>query len=536
MASVVVMGPPAAGVRFTLTPQRETVIGRSGFCTIVLNKRSISREHAKIFERGGEYFLVDLKSVNGTFLNGRPIHDTVRLVDGDRINLYDVPLQFYLFDEANSLSSGTIPVFGCLDPHERAEPPQNRLRVRLDNVLDIVHHLGSSLDVDVILPKVLDILFQMFPQAINGEILLVEEDGSLSPRATKHGRDADSATLTSVPRDHRLSHQALETGAALMDIVGGENSNSVLESSFVSTMYVPIIGPTRPSLGIIVLETEDPESRFSSEDLALVSGVATIAGQALGYARAHEVVVEHELTRQYLRTAREVQLRMLPRDSPQVPGYSFAQYYRAAQHVGGDAFCYYTLPDGRIMLAVADVEGKGLPASLKMAEFLSEIRHCVSLARSLKSAMDDLNTFVCRSDDGFITFCLAVLDPQRHTLSIANAGHPPPRLRRADGTIIVVGQDRISFPLGLVEDNPFHPFTMTLNVGDEIVLFTDGLTEAFNRSREIYGSDRLHQALRVATDTVAERVQSLVADVEQFRQGGKRSDDQCILVLRRIGE
>jgi len=540
MASLLVLGPPAIGARFPLGSQRESIIGRSGFCDIVLNKRSISREHARIFERGGDFFIADLESVNGTFVNGRAIHEVTRLRDGDRINLYDVPLQFYLYDDQPP-SSGSIPIFNNVSAPAREESalvlsksqPQVLLKSQLDNVLDIVHQLGSSLDVDVILPKVLDILFQMFPQAVNGEILLVDEDRSLSPRATKHGREADSATLTAFPCDHRLSRKALESGTALIDVVGDESGDSALESRFSSTMFVPIIGSARKPLGVIVLETESPECRFGSEDLELMCGVATIAGQAIGYACVHEMVVDHERTRHHLETAREIQLRMLPRESPQVVGYELAQYYRAAQIVGGDAYCYHKLPDGRIMLAVADAVGKGLPASLKIAEFISEIRHCVTSATSIKSAMDYLNRFVCRTDDGFITFCLAVLDPRRHTISVANAGHPLPRLRRKDGTIIPVGPDRVSFPFGLVDDTVFHPFTINMEVGDEFILFTDGVTEAFNRSSEIYGTERLHKALRDPVRTAQERVQLLVADVERFRKGRKPSDDQCILVALR---
>lgn len=539
MASLLVLGPPAIGARFPLNSRRESIIGRSGFCDIVLNKRSISREHARIFERNGEFFIADLESVNGTFLNGRAIHEVTRLRDGDRINLYDVPLQFYLYDDQPP-SSGSMPVYNGVGPSVplreealQAGPPPVQLRSQLDNVLDIVHQLGSSLDVDVILPKVLDILFQMFPQAVNGEILLVDEDRSLSPRATKHGREADSATLTAFPCDHRLSSKSLESGTAMIDVVGDDSGDSALESRFASTMFVPIIGSARKPLGVIVIETESTEARFNNEDLELMCGVATIAGQAIGFACVHEMVVDHERTRHHLETAREIQLRMLPRECPQVGGYEFAQYYRAAQIVGGDAYCYHNLPDGRIMLAVADAVGKGLPASLKIAEFISEIRHCVTSAISIKSAMDYLNRFVCRTDDGFITFCLAVLDPGRHTISVANAGHPLPRLRRNDGTVIPVGADRVSFPFGLVEDTVFHPFTVSLGVGDEIVLFTDGVTEAFNRSSDIYGVERLHKALHAPARTAEERVQLLVADVERFRKGRKPSDDQCILVALR---
>lgn len=534
MASLVVMGPPLTGTTFPLSMQHECIIGRSGFCDVVLNKRSISREHARIVERRGEYLLEDLDSVNGTFLNGRPIHSPVPLQDGDRINLYDVPIRFFRFEESKTPSSGSMLAYQDPVSATDCERLPNRLRVRLDNVLGIIQQLGHSLDVNVILPKILEILFRTFPQASSGEILLVEKDGHLSPRATKRGNEVDGSTATDMPGDYSLSRQTLEAGVGSIHNAGDESCESALESTFSSTMYVPIvIGPTRSALGIVILETEDSQAKFCEDDLAFVSGAATLAAQAIGYARAHEVVVEHELTRHQLETARQIQLRMLPTESPQVPGYSFAQYYSAAQIVGGDAYIYHRLSDGRLMLAVADASGKGLPASLRIAEFISELRHCISSATSLKAAMDELNRSVCRSDSDFITFCLVVLDPQKHTLSIANAGHPLPRLRKRNGTVFQVGENRTGFPLGVLLDNPCHPVTIKFDVGDELVLYTDGVSEAFNPAGDIFGMERLDDCLLDQVTNATERVNRVIAAVNHFRQGRKQSDDLCIVALTR---
>ncbi len=531
MASIVINGPPAQGLRFALAQKREFVIGRSVFCDIVLSKRSISREHARILEREGAFFIEDLGSANGTSVNGRAIRDRVQLNDCDRINVYDVPMTFCLFDDSKPPSSGTIPAFG--DVHSDDESNQ-KLQTRLQDLLDIIRRLGSSLNVEIILPKVLEILFHTFPGAMNGEIILVGSDGRMSPQATKHGRDgAVAADVTSVPPNRRMTQQVMETSCGLIDSVGDDSGESALESSFASTMYVPMIGTTGRPLGIIVLETEDAASRFAEDDLNLVSGVAMIAAQAISYARAHEKVVEHERTRYQFDIASKIQLRMLPRECPLVSGYQFAHYYRAAQMVGGDAYIYQALSDGRVAIAVADASGKGLPAALRIAEFIAELRHCISTATSLKSAMSYLNQFVCRTDEGFITFCLTILDPKHHTLSIANAGHPPPRLRRADASVIPAGTDRVSFPLGVDPDTQFHPMTISLDEGDELVLFTDGVSEAFNGKGEIFGTERLDEALLVAVNKMTSRVQQLVATVDTYCRGVRQSDDQCIVVLAR---
>lgn len=514
------------------------MIGRSGFCDIVLNKRSVSREHARIFERNGQYFITDLGSNNGTFVNGQAIHEPITLQDGDRINLFDVPLVFYLYDEIVAPSLAPIAPTHSPVPIPVATPVGNSsiwLQSRLNSLVDIAHSLGSSLKVDEILPNILDILFLMFPQAVNGEILLLDSDQRLAPRANKHGRDDDSAILTVVPYNREPAQKVLKSFRGLVVDWGDDAGDSVLESDFTSTMYVPMIGSTRTPHGVIVLETEDSTSRFTEEDLNLVTGVATIAAQAIGYAHAHELVIGNEITHHHLDTARQIQLRMLPKECPQVPGYSFAHYYSAAQTIGGDAYLYHTLPDQRIVFGVADASGKGLPACLKIVEFNTELRHCISTAPSLKSAMEYLNRFVCQSNEGFITFCLAILDPKRHTLSIVNAGHPLPLLRQASGVVTAQGAGRVSFPLGLVPDETYHPLTIPFEVGDELVIFSDGLTEAFDIDDRLYGNDRLLSALSPPMADVQQRVQSIVNDVEHFRRGRKPSDDLCIVVASRSG-
>jgi len=537
MASLVVMGPPARGVRYVLPVARGLVIGRSGFCDIVLNKRSLSREHARVYELNGRHFICDLGSVNGTFVNGRPVHEPTQLKDGDRINLFDLPLTFCSHDDAPPTSSGELAATNCdgpTDSHLNADAGGGRLRERLNSLLVIAHRLGSHLAVDEILPKVLDALFLALPQASKGEIVLLDDRGALIPRASKHGRDGDSSLLTAVPINVPLSQKVIETGRGLVEHHGDVYGTSALEDRFASILCVPIVNPERIVLGVILLETDDPTGRFIADDLQLVDGVAVMTAQAIGYARAHELILEHERHRQQLDMARDIQLRMLPRSRPEVAGYSFSDHYRAARTVGGDWYTYRATTNGRLVIAVADASGKGLPAALKIVDFASELRHCLETIASLKLAMWRLNQFVCGLDEGFITFCVGVLDPREHRLSIANAGHPAPLRRRAGGSIEALGAERSGMPLGLDPREQYHPFSLELSPGDEIVLYTDGVTEALNRTNELFGSARLLEVLGASAPDVDGRVQSIVDRVEQFRNGRSPSDDTCIVALSRL--
>lgn len=537
MASLVVMGPPARGVKFALPAARGMVIGRSGFCDIVINKRSLSREHARVFEIDGQHFITDLGSVNGTFVNGRAVHEPTLLKDGDRINLYDLPLTFHQRDEGLPSSSGELDATHGDNPtsyHPNSHVEGGRLRERLNSLLEIAHKLGSHLAVDEILPKVLDALFHAFPLAGKGEIVLLDEKGALVPQASKHGRDGDSSLLTAVPINAPLAQKVIEKGRGLIEHHGDLHGFSALEDRFASTLCVPIINPEQRVLGVILLETDDPSGRFGNDDLQLVDGVAVMAAQAIGYARAHELILEHERQRQQLDMARDIQLRMLPRSRPEVPGYSFSDYYHSARTVGGDWYTYRATNNGRLVIAVADASGKGLAAALKIVDFASELRHCLETIASLKVAMWRLNQFVCSLDEGFITFCVGVLDPNEHRLSIANAGHPAPLMRRADGVVGPLGINRSGLPLGLDPDEQYHPFSLEVSPGDEIVLYTDGVNEALNRKNELFGTARLREVLAASVTNVDARVRSIVDQVEQFRGGRSPSDDTCIVALSRL--
>lgn len=541
MASLVVMGPPARGARYVLSAARALVIGRSGFCDIVLNKRSLSREHARVFELNGQHFIADLGSVNGTFVNGRPVHEPTLLKDGDRINLFDLPLTFHLHDDAQPVSSGELATSGelptngsPLDSHSVADASDGRLKDRLNSLLEIAHRLGSHLAVDEILPKVLDSLFQAFPQAVKGEIVLLDESGELIPRASKHGRDGDSSLLTAVSINVPLTRRVIEKGKGLVEHRGDDGGTSALEDRFTSTLIVPIVAPGRNVLGVIVVETDDPAGKFVDDDLQLIDGVAVMTAQAIGYARAHELILEHERHRQQLEMARDIQVRMLPRTRPEVAGYSFGDYYHSARTVGGDWYTYRATTNGRLVIAVADASGKGLAAALKIVDFASEFRHCLETIASLKLAMWRLNQFVCELDEGFITFCIAVLDPREHRLSIANAGHPAPLRRRIDGGIEALGAERSGMPLGLDPHEQYHPFSIEIIPGDEIVLYTDGVNEALNRKNELFGTARLREVLAAPVPDIDGRVQAIVDRVEQFRNGRSPSDDTCIVALSRL--
>ncbi len=543
MACLSIRTGTSAGTEYHLPANGETVIGRGGFCDLVLPHGTVSRHHARIISDHGQFFIEDLGSNNGTFVNGSPISGRTLLADGDRINLYDVSMRLRV-DSANGMAAWTggphteqapaadplsDPLIDTLESDSNNISVQ-QLRRRLRHIVDLQRRLGSTLIVEEILPRVLDILFEIFPQTINGQILLQDEQNRLIPVASKRGREDDSAVLTVLPSGSTLSERVVRTGEPAL-VRENEDADSVLDEP-LCRMCAPMSEPPRAIVGVIELETDDAENPFVEEDLDLLASVGLIAGQALSYSRVHLRLLEADRRQRKLDMARAVQLRMLPRHRPFVPGYCFHDYYRPAEQVGGDYYGYSKLADGRIVISLADVCGKGFPAALTMGQLSTEVRHCLETCPTIKTVMHRLNRAICEWDEGMITFILCIVDPYRHRLTVANAGHPPP-VRKRRGIARPLDLRRGGLPFGIDPDEEYHAENFPLDPLDLIALYTDGVSEAINSDHELYGIDRIAKALMAAPDDAEMAIATMIDDVSRFHSEVRQRDDICVVTFQR---
>ena len=194
----------------------------------------------------------------------------------------------------------------------------------------------------------------------------------------------------------------------------------------------PLINRDGNSLGVIQIDTLDPRNRFRQDDLDVLVSVACQAAFAVENAQLHEAAMRDQAMRRELAVAHEVQRGFLPSAAPRIPEYDFFEFYEPANQLGGDYYDYVELPGGRLAVVVADVSGKGISASLLMAKLSAETRYCLASEPSPAAAVGRLNRAFCDSgwEDRFVTMVLAVLDPRRHEVTVVNAGHLPPLLRR----------------------------------------------------------------------------------------------------------
>jgi sigma-B regulation protein RsbU (phosphoserine phosphatase) len=209
-------------------------------------------------------------------------------------------------------------------------------------------------------------------------------------------------------------------------------------------------------------------------------------------------LVDRVRVRDELEVARELQSELLPHDLPAVSGYLFAHSYRTANEVGGDFYDLIRLPDGRLAMVVADASGHGMAAGLVMAIANATLRTALDLDPSPERAMAMLNRTLCRTGTTrtFMSAFYGLLTPETGEMEFVCAGHPFPLLRRAGGQTEELGSG--GFPLGLRDPLPMSRGTVTIEPGDHLLLYTDGLPEALDaQGKTAFGYERIQAALQL---------------------------------------
>ncbi len=203
-----------------------------------------------------------------------------------------------------------------------------------------------------------------------------------------------------------------------------------------------------------------------------------------------------------MNAARQVQKTLLPTAPPKTEGYQFFDFYEAANEVGGDFYDYIVLRDGRVAVVVADVSGKGVAAALVMAKLSAEVRYCLASEPTASKAVDLMNENFCIAgwEGRFATFVLALLDPKTNRVTLVNAGHMPPFIRRADASVSELASEIAGLPFGVTEGITYESAEITLEPGEMVTIFTDGISEALNPANELYTLQRLQKQLGMATE------------------------------------
>ena len=427
-------------------------LGRADDCEIhdlFKGFSAVSRHHAKITFRDEAYYIEDTKSRNGTWVNQARITAPTQLHSGDCISIggielvfldgpAEVPLTRITDEECESAISKTV------GPHALLEQGMLRADVQLRAMVEMLAGLRGSLDVQAVMDRVLEALFQIFDQADEAFVGLGDSPGKPEVAAVRFRKEG-------LDRRVHISRTVIERAVQSRSAILSEDvsrdlrfnaAESMLDRPIQSLMCAPILNTDEECIGFLQLNALRTGHLFRETDLEVLAAVSTLISAAIQYASAHERELERQAAEHDLRVARLIQETLLPTGTPDLDGWTFDQFYRAARQVGGDYFDYLPLPDGRLAVLVADACGKGVSAAILISLVSGELKSALAGKLDPAEALARVNARLlgAECDSKFVTLLLVVIDTTSGGIEIFNAGHFDLIVRRSDGAVECLGR------------------------------------------------------------------------------------------------
>jgi len=304
-------------------------------------------------------------------------------------------------------------------------------------------------------------------------------------------------------------------------------------------LLVPLVSQGE-LIGLLNLGPRLSQQEYSADDRKLLSDLATQTAPAVRVAQLvrqqQQEAKERERIEQELKVARLIQQTLLPKTLPEIPGYDVAAYYQPAREVGGDFYDFLTLEDGRLGLVVGDVTDKGVPAALVMATTRTMLRAAAQRLLSPGEVLQRVNDVLVQDipPNMFVTCLYAILDPGSGRLVYANAGHDLPYRRRAGRGEGAEELRARGMPLGLMPGMGYEEKEMVLNRGESVLFYSDGLVEAHDRRREMFGFPRLQGLVGAHRSGGSALISFLLSELARFTgEDWEQEDDITLVTLDR---
>lgn len=418
---------------------------------------------------------------------------------------------------------------------ENARLYRRMLKEKLENemVLPIMMRLNSALALEDVLELIVDSLAQIVPYAAAG-IYLVAEEGEQLQWLKIRGYPEEETEAVRLKLGVGLVGWVAKSGTGVIVPDVSKDPRYVrARATTRSEMVAPLVSRERV-IGAFNLES-DRLAAFTEDDLERLSTFAAHAVAAIEKARLTEEFVEKRRLEEALAIARRIQETFLPRRAPNVPGFDLWGVNVPSEEVGGDYFDFIEIAPGHLGLAIADVSGKGIPAALIMAAFRASLRAEIRNHYAIRTVLSKVNRLLNESvsPSQFVTAVYGVLDAANRRLTYSNAGHNPPLLRRRNGSYRLL--DTGGLLLGPFPETTYSEKQVTLESGDLLVLYTDGVTEAYRDEVGEFGLERLQQVLEASAGSSAREIcESIVDVVSAFRATERVRDDLTVLVVRAL--
>ncbi len=537
MKELRILSPDGASRSIPLDRDRIS-LGRSSTADLCYPEdNGLSRHHLAFERDGAGWSIRDLNSKNGTLLNGSRIAARTPLKAGDRITAGHLTL---VYDGAGATARGPVVVF---DPNDNGEQHTSSATLtRFDaaaheETLAATHvsaliRAGNELAGNRPLPELFRFILDLSIQAVRADrgVLMTLEDGELVVRAHK----GEGFRISTAVRDRVLNSgdSVLVRDTSLDDAL--RERHSIAGQNIRTLMAAPLETRAR-IIGIVYVDSPSVLREFTKDDLNLLTVMANVAAIRIEHTRFAELERAEQLLARDLQQAAEVQQGLLPAAAPAVRGLDLAGHNAPCRTVGGDYYDFFPYGPNRVAMALGDVSGKGMPASLLMMGLQARVQVLIEEPESLAQVMTRLNRITSANcpSNRFISLFFGILDGDTGELTFCNAGHNPPLIVRAGGVYEPLkGGGPV---LGILPSSEYREYRAQLAEGDVLVIYSDGVTEAVNSAGQEFAVDGMAQAVirnrTASADAIVGEVNRALA---AWTGGAPPADDITLIVARRV--
>jgi serine phosphatase RsbU (regulator of sigma subunit) len=565
MAELIVKYPDRAAEHFQISRLRVT-IGRSARNDLCIPDPFASRVHAEVRNEGDEYFLQDLGSANGTLYNGSIVEAPITLTRGGRIQIGETEIVFndsafplssgatMITDNSSSIPEATIALSsadrttsGLFEAIEGArskseDSGQHQQAAKQSDLLALISKVGVALLASVTLNETLEQIVALVFEAVPADrcMIMMRDDKNPELKVAvarlrdRVGEVGEIRISRSVIDEVVANGKSVLTSDAQADprFAGG----TVMLQGVRSVLAVPL-GVGSNVFGIIYADSPLAEGRFTEDHLKVLTTLASVAAIRVENARLTEEQMERERLEREQQVASEIQQRFLPATAPTVNGYELQGISFPCYEIGGDYYDFIQREDGRLVVALGDVSGKGTAAALLMSSLHAAVHAQADIHDSLVKTISAVNRYLVDSipANRFVTLFYAELDPQNGSLSFLNAGHNPPLIVHTGGTMEQLASGGL--PLGIMTNADFREGRTKLYPGDVLVIYSDGVSEATNPNGEEFGPTRLYEVvarnMEASAGGIRDRIESALT---KFCQGTPAADDITLVIVKRNAE
>jgi len=550
-------------------------IGRSSRNDICISDPFASRLHAEIRRENEQVMLVDNGSANGTYVNGQRVTGSLRLNVGDIVRIGETEIE-YTSGEQDMLSGATVYLTGLAGQSLPADTITSPIPARSTtdlissirsgsisgesrassaartamkpeapsrDLLSIVSQVGIALlprtSLEDTLKMTIDLVFQAIP-AERG-FLFLKENGDLTCKIARGVNEAALPKESQVQLSRSITNKVLSEGASVLTSDAMHDprfqaQHSVVLSQIRSVMAVPLASGEE-IFGMVYVDNPF-NNRFQEEDLKVLTTIASVASIKIENDRLLDERLEKRRMEEELKVASEIQMRLQPFSPPKLNGWDMTGVSFPCREIGGDYYDFiHRKRDSHLIVAVGDVSGKGTGAALLMSSLHAAVRAQSQTRASISEVMGEINQYIFENSPSnkFLTLFYGDLDPDTGTLAYSNGGHNAPMFVRRSGEVERL--DKGGLPIGMMQGVAYQEASVAFEVGDVLVIYSDGITESINEREEEFDEERLIEVVKNNLGRSASGVRDRIDEaLSRFVGTTAPVDDMTLMIIKRTDE